>query len=243
MRPRSCSIKAVLRVLLVTSLLLAAGGCRPRIAAAPTREPVTLRFAYRQHTVDMEPLLDEFHEKYPWITVEARKMERWDSELDLAVKDGTIDIFLGGLEGLDYAQDGLLKPLDDVQLGDWASIRGDYLRGAWEALNIQGQQWGVPAGVDTLAVFINLDQLRALKLPVPDADWTLFEFLELAAGMNYPDGLPYNKANKLFGFCTTPEGFDPVIFIYLHGGRIVDDLDNPSMATLDDPLTIEAVEW
>jgi len=241
MRPLPHPVRAVICALLVSLLL--PSGCRPKTVAGPTRAPVTLRFAYRQHTVDMRPLLDDFHAKYPWITVEAKEMERWGDQLDLAVTDSTIDIFRGGREGLAYAQRGLIKPLDDLQLGDWASIRGDYLEGTWEALSIQGQQWGIPAGVDPLTIYVNLDQAKALKVSVPESTWSLFDFLELVTKLNYPDGLPHNKSAKLFGFCTTPESIDPVTFIYLHGGRIVDDLNSPSVTTLDDPLTIEAVEW
>jgi hypothetical protein len=32
-------------------------------------------------------------------------------------------------------------------------------------------------------------------------------------------------------------------FVYQHGGRITDDLQRPTIATYDDPLTVEAVGW
>ena len=242
--------RAICYALLVLLPLFTAG-CRPRLAYAPTREPVTLRFAYRPHivsrqaqrTAQMQPLLDDFHAKYPWITVEAVEMQQWDVQLDLAVKDGSIDAFLAGREALAYAQQGLLKPLDDIQLGDWASIRSDYLEGTWEGLSIQGQQWGIPASLDIMVVYVNADRAKALEVSVPDSEWSLFDLMELVTKMNYPEGLPYDQSLRLFGFCTSPESIDPVIFVYLHGGRIVDDLNSPSQATLTDPLTVEAVEW
>ena len=51
----------------------------------------------------------------------------------------------------------------------------------------------------------------------------------------------------LFGYGLQHDGesaiFEPVIFIYQHGGSIVDDLKAPTRATLDDPLNIEALEF
>jgi hypothetical protein len=36
---------------------------------------------------------------------------------------------------------------------------------------------------------------------------------------------------------------DAAHFVYQHGGRLCDDLQAPTYATYDDPLTIEALEW
>jgi len=250
MRRWSHTTKAVFCTLLVLLPLLASS-CRPRPAYAPTREPVTLRFAYRrqgesrnaQAAAEIQPLIDQFHEKYPWITVEPKEMEWESAQLDLAIKDGTIDIFQSDTEALAYARQGFLKPLDDIQLGDWASIRSDYLKGAWDALSVQGQQWGIPASLDVLVIYVNADQAKDLNISLPGTNWSLFEFMELVTKMNYPEGLPSNESGRLFGFCSTPESMDPVIFVYLHGGKIVDDLNSPSEVTLNDPLTVEAVEW
>jgi ABC-type glycerol-3-phosphate transport system substrate-binding protein len=33
------------------------------------------------------------------------------------------------------------------------------------------------------------------------------------------------------------------VFIYQHGGRVLDDWGDPTRTTFDDPLTIEALEW
>ncbi len=244
---RSQPIKRMLRHILLSMVslpfLLLAGGCAPQMAMAPTPEPVTLRMAYREHTRQLQPLLAAFHEQYPWITVEVRKVERFGNEIDLLIRTGELDIFIEGQQALAYAQGGLLKPLDDIQLGEWAGIRKDYYKGAWEGLQIQGQQWGIPAGLDMVVVYINVEQARALNVEIPTEAWTLSDFLELTAEMNYPQGLSQTTDAGGFGYCTTPQSMDPVVFIYLHGGKIVDDLNSPSKVTLDDPYTIEAVQW
>lgn len=224
-------------------LLLFGWGCAPQMAMGPTPEPVTLRLAYREHTRQLQPLIADFHEKYPWITVEVREVQRFGNEIDLLMQTGELDIFVEGQRALSYAQEGLLKPLDDIQLGEWAGIRKDYYKGAWEGLQVQGQQWGIPAGLDMMVVYINVEQARALSVQIPGQAWTRSDFLELATEMNHPQGLPHAANARLFGYCTTPQSIDPVVFIHLHGGGIVDDLSVPSQVTLDDPRTIEAVQW
>jgi len=209
----------------------------------PTPEPVVLRFAYRQNTAAMKPLLEAFQAKYPWIMVEAVEAQRWGNQLESMIENARVDIFREDSSAVRFATEGLLQPLEDLMLDQWGSIRDDYYKGAWESLSLNGQQWGVPAGLDIYVAYINADQLKALNLTAPPPDWGLFDFVELAIKMNHPEGLPTQEGTNLIGFCTTLESADPLVFVYLHGGRIVDNIANPTQATLDDPLTIEAVQW
>jgi len=222
---------------------MCSGACGPGAIVTPTPEPITLRFAFREFTVEIEPLLQEFHTRYPWITVEPVSADRFGNSMGPLVEMGNVDMFVDYTSALSYAAEGLIKPLDDLQLADWAPILDDYYPGTWETLRIQGQQWGIPANVDMYVAYVNLDQAQALHLELPGPEWTLFEFLELANAMNYPEGLPYLESSNLIGFCTVPEGMDVILFTYRHGGQIVDSIENPQVATLNDPLTVEAVQW
>ena len=244
-------MRAMRRWTLVAAFLALAAtmvsSCVPRITNTPSHEPVTLRFAYREHTVELETSLNAFHERYPWITVEPVVIERFGAGMGTMLEASAVDMFRDGRSAFQYLNEGMIRPLDEVQLGDWSDIRDDYFRGAWEGLRIQGQQWGVPAGLDILVAYVNMDQAQALKVKVPDpktnSTWDLLDFTEMAVTMNYPEGLPHAESARLFGFCSSPEGIDPVVFIYLHGGKIVDDLNAPSEVTLDHPYTVEAVQW
>lgn len=241
--PKSIRKYVVFIGLTVLSLILIVG-CMPDGVFLPTTEPVTIRFLYMKDMVDLSQQFVAFHEKYPSITIEAVEVERFGGgQFNAHIQTGNVDVFRTDREGLRYARQNMLKPLDDVQLGDWAGIRDDYFKGAWDSLSIQGQQWGIPAGLDMLVMYANLDQAQALNVRLPTGPWSLMDLTELAIKMNHPDGLPHAPDAKLFGLCTDMRGMDPVIFAYLHGGRIVDDLNNPSQATLNDPLTIEAIQW
>ena len=218
-------------------------GCEPRVEYVSSKQPVTLRFLVREQTAVMETLVAEFHARYPWITVEMVRAEQFSNQMDALIQTGDIDIFRDGREGLLYAEQGLLAPLDEVQLGDWSGIHDDYYPGAWEGLRLNGQQLGIPAGLDLLVTYVHLDHANALKVAIPDVNWTNLEFLELVTKLNYPEGLPNTESAKLFGFCSDPRGVDPLVFIYSHGGTVVDSITAPSQVTLNAPATVEAIQW
>jgi len=239
---RAKRLAHVLTVLAIA--LLVVSGCVPKIAAKPTHAPVTLRFGYREYTADFENLLAEFQEEYSWVTVEPVMFNRFGyDDLERTVENGGVDVFCYGTSALGLAGEGLLHPLDDMQVAAWDDYRDDYYDNAWEALTVDGQLWGVPAALDMMVAYVNLDQAKALDVDVPQADWDLFQFLDLAMQMNYPEGTPYSSSVKLWGLCTDPRNIDPVLFIYLYGGSIVDDLNSPTEPTLDNIRTIEAVDW
>jgi ABC-type glycerol-3-phosphate transport system substrate-binding protein len=238
------------RIILTCVLLsLLAGplvGCtQGAIGSRP--DPVTLRFAYRAGRVQIEPLLDEFHDQYPHITVEAVAVTS-AGDLRQRVAQGQVDLLRDNREALALVRNDLLRPLDEMLLAEWEGIRDDYYRGLWESLAIGGQQWGIPAGLDSMVLYVNMDAVRALGLTLPSSSqgpgsWDAFAFLELANALNDPDGLSGRLDSRMFGFCTNPEDWDPFFFIYAWGGRIVDDLNDPQRPTLDQNETIEAARW
>ena len=198
-------------VSLVLLMLVAASGCA-RFAPVPTPVPVTLRLAYREHTVELQSQAEAFHAKYPHITVQITKIQRWGNEIGTLVRGKQVDVFIESRSALDFAQQGQLLSLNEVLLDAWDSIRSDYYQGTWESLAVQGQQWGIPAGLDMYAFYLNTDVLRSLKLEVPSPNWTIEDFTELINRMNYPEGLP-SSDQKVYGFCTDPTGMEPLAFV------------------------------
>ncbi len=229
---------ALLACLGLVNLLL--GGCMG-FKLTPTPEPIVLRFAYYGHSEAMQSLFTQFTQQHPWITVESVEVGRESQDMATLAVSADLDLFRSGSSALRMAQSQLIRPLDELQLGDFAEIRDDYAKQSWEALAMGGQQWGIPAGLDVMVTYVNLDQVTALGVDLPQGTWTLDDFTELVNGLNFPDGLP-NSSAKLYGFCTAVDSMDPIVFIYLHGGGIVDNISSPSRVTLDDPLTIEGVQ-
>jgi len=229
-------------VILTLACLLATAGCD--VILPPKVEPITLRFAYREGVVSPDYLLDQFEQRNPGITIERIKLPRFDNNaLATRLRADEIDVFQDSRDALSYAQQGLIIPLQDILPQEWEEIRDDYYPGTWEALNVAGQQWGIPAGLDVYTFYANATAMEALGVDRPPSDWRLVDLVMFADQLNYPDRATSPTNQPLFGFCTDPDGYDPLVFIYMHGGTIVDDINTPTQVTLDDPLVIEAVQW
>ena len=185
-----------------------------------------------------------FEKEHPQIKIEPIEVERFGGGgMEQAVRYMDIDIYQDDRRAMQDVQEGLLMPVGDLLEAQWSPIEDDYFPGTWEALSLNGQQWGVPAGMDVTVAYMNKDHLSALNVEEPPAEWTVDDFLALTQKVNYPDGSAALTVPHLFGFCTMPQSTDPVLFVYLNGGRIVDDLNNPTQAIFDEPETVEAVQW
>jgi len=74
-------------------------------------------------------------------------------------------------------------------------------------------------------------------VPYPEIGWTWHDFLNAALALR-------DFKADVFGYgMNRPSLGDYLFFVYPHGGRLVDDLQNSTRPTFDDPLTVEALEW
>ncbi len=214
---------------LVCVLLLAAGCVR----ATPTPEPATITFAFLDSgRAYYEPLVAEFNQEYPYITVDLDDKPRRGAHI-LA----SADVALGGdwlLSGL--LDQGAVADLDALIEQDAAIELEDFYPGAIEHFTRQGKMWAIPAGLDGFVIFYNQDLFDRYGISYPGVDWTRQDFEEIVRSMRDPEG-------GVFGYGSPHVFLDVVLFVYAHGGRLFDDLYDPTRATFDDPLTVEALEW
>ncbi|MBN1994856.1 MAG: sugar ABC transporter substrate-binding protein [Anaerolineae bacterium] len=236
------SQKTLSLIWLVVWLLFSAfiSGCG--LMAAPTAEidPVTITFVYP--AVDegyYEPLVQQFNQSYPHLTVELKRVP-FDRLDDLAPDEA--DIFLV-YDYLVYQmkQEGDILDLSPFIEQDDVFDQADFYPGTVEMLSSEGKQWSIPAGVDVGVMYYNRDLFDQAGIPYPGLNWTWDDFLNSAVAVSNPEA-------GIYGYITTgstmdPSYFDAIFFVYQHGGKIVDDLQSPTRPTLNDPLTIEALEW
>jgi ABC-type glycerol-3-phosphate transport system substrate-binding protein len=208
--------------------------------ATPTPEPVTIRFVHPE--VDREryeELAREFNQKHSYITVELEPRE-WNRLDD--VDGGDVDVFVTEPFSLiELQEQGSVLNLDPFIERDKALILSDFYPGTAELLTIEGRSWAIPGGLDVMVMFYNKDLFDQHNVPYPDAGWTWNDFLNAAVATSDPDAGVYGYVTT--GSINSLQYFDAALFVYQHGGRLVDDLDTPTRATFDDPLTVEAVEW
>ncbi len=231
-RPRSTKTTHRIAALILGLLLLGAVGC---VRSTPTPEPVTISFAYANYdTEHYQQLLETFNELYPHITVELRP-KQWDMLGGLGAGDA--DCFVTSQFALSWLyEQGNALNLTPLMEQDESFEPDDFYPGTIGLYTREGKTYAIPAGVDIMVMYYNQDLLDQYGIPYPAIGWNWDDFLTTALSARDPTA-------DTFGYVPRIEIFDALTFIYQHGGRIFDDLGNPTRTTFDDPLTVDALEW
>lgn len=224
---KACAIAGLL-------FLSLSSGC---VKGTPTPEPVTITFAHLSLDEDhYAALVQEFNERYPYVTVELKPIQPRDWWRGQRGPD-EVDVFTtfdGALSELQ--KQGSILELDAFVEQDMSFELADFYPGTIEHLTVEGKTWAVPAGLDITVMFYNQDLFDRYDVPYPEAGWTWDDFMNIVLALRDP------QAN-VFGYASPDLVLDALLFIYEHGGRIADDLKNPSRITFNDLENIEALEW
>lgn len=223
----------LLTALLCTAMMAA---CATPVPPTPTPEPIRVYFAFPDSLGDYyDTLIAQFNEQNPGIIVERRTAgteEMWRylferGEIDTFVVSGE-DVAIAALREENAILD--LAPLIQAHDLDLS----DYFPSTLDPFQFDGSTWALPVGVNVSVLYYSKDLFDENALPYPQADWTWDDLLRAAIEIRDPDQDIYGLA--AFPFMTIP-------FVYQHGGQIMDDWQTPTRLTLDDPLTIDAIEW
>lgn len=231
--------RALMRVgalALIAFIALVVAGCG---RTEPPPEPVTLAFAFdRADEAHYARLATAFQEEHPHITLELRP-RNWDMVSGAPQADD--DVFITSQFVLPQllAQGQILELSAFAEQSDgfdWS----DFYPGAVDMMRSGGAVWGVPARIDLMLMYYNQDLFDARGAAYPSVGWTWEDFLMTALLLRDP-------MQDIYGYRPNYDGdmglADAVLLPYQHGGRVFDDLTNPTQATFDDPLTIEALAW
>jgi multiple sugar transport system substrate-binding protein len=207
-----------------------AGGPMSLPEPAPMAEPVTIKFTYDEDVVDAgyyERLAEAFHERYANLAVDLLP-EGWDQDWDVVADN---ELWISRMQ-----RGERLRSLDSFIEQDETFDRSDFYPATLEFLTIEGELMAIPAGTDLLVMYYNRDLFDQYGVPYPEIGWSWDDFLSRAVALRDP-------AAGIYGYAPEEEYLDSLNFIYQHGGKIFDDLQDPTHSTFDDPLTIEALEW
>ncbi|MBL7199500.1 MAG: sugar ABC transporter substrate-binding protein [Anaerolineae bacterium] len=225
--------------LLVAYLCVLAPGCSvlARLTPTPPLEPVRVRFAFHPSQQGYyEPLIAMFNEEHPDITVEPRTTRTQDTLRSL-LRDREADAYVLYAYDDQFAQlyeQGDLLNLTPLIEQDERFDLSDFNPGVVGACRREGEMWAIPFGVNLMVMYYNKDLFDRYGVPYPEMSWTWDDFVSAALLLRDPDEGIYGCAAD--GNMTIP-------LVYQHGGRLLDDWENPTRTTFDDPLTIEALEW
>lgn len=212
-------------------------GCGTPVPPTPTPEPIKIYFAFpAEQATYYDDLIAQFNETHPGVTVE-RKTAMTTETWNYLFQEKLVDAFTFSTESDFFprlkAEDGLLDLTPLTQQSDTFNL-DDFYPSVLEPFAIEGSVWAIPGSVTLGVVYYNKDLFDQYGADYPEMDWTWDDLLRAALQVRDPE-------QNIYGLVAFP--FFTIPFIYQHGGQIMDDWDEPTRLTLDDPLTIEAVDW
>jgi ABC-type glycerol-3-phosphate transport system substrate-binding protein len=221
-------------------LLIAQAGCSALQPATPTPEPIILKFAFQGSGTPYEVLAAQFQKLNPGVTVELNPLtDQYRGVQDLENMGADVIRWDASLMSTDFLP-SLLK-LDNVMIISKFS-KDDMIAGTLEALQTEGVQYGIPAGINPVVMYASPKRFADAGVQLPAGVWTLDDMLTAATKVNAQQS-QLSDPGYAAGICTQPQGFDPIIFTYLFGGNIFDRMPNPTQITLNRPENVQAVQW
>jgi multiple sugar transport system substrate-binding protein len=204
----------------------------------PIPKAVAITFAYgKSDTECIEAWVKEFNEQYPHITVNLRPKTTGELAWDLGPGDADVrEVFTAIIDS--QRERGDFVALDPFIETDESFDVSDFYPAALEAFTIDGKVWAIPHGTTSEVIFYNKDLFDQYGAPYPEVGWTWDDFVHTARALRDPEA-------GIYGFAHSPDvaGWFHWAFIHQHGGRVLDDVQNPTRTTFNDPLTVEAMAW
>lgn len=209
----------MLSVLLVTAVLAGAA----LSAAAQAEEPVTIRYwqYYFQTKVELiDELIAEFEAQNPGIRVIHQDFpyEAYGPRVATAIPAGEgpeiANLFYGWLPA--WVNAGYLMPLPIPA----EEIEAEFVPMV-QAAKVDGQYYGLPTGVRTLALFVNMDMLRAAGFDGEIKTWD--DFIEAGQRMAERRGPFYTRLGFGFGPAGQDHHLVREVLIRQFGGRPYSD--------------------
>jgi len=175
-----------------------------------TTEPVELTMQLWDETQlpVVQENVDKFNAEYDGkihVTIEQIPWDSYWAKLDASLETSEApDVFWMNVYIYKYVSAGLLEPLDSYIAADGFDT-SIYSQGRYEAYNLDGVQYALPKGLDTVAVALNTEIFDRYGVALPTDGWTwddmrtiaseLRDKIEAAGGSEYPivmelDGQP-----------------------------------------------------
>lgn len=193
-----------------------------------------------------EELVAAFHTVHPEIGVElihvpSQSDYRQRLGADFAAGTPADIVLINYRRYAPFAAKGVLEPLGPYLDQSTVIQVEDFYEKAVDPYYWQGTLFCIPQNLSSLVVYYNKDLFDQAGAPYPRNDWTWDEFLQAAQAITQDtdsDGM-----TDIYGLGTDATIFRVAPFVWGNGGDLVDNSDDPTGLTLDDPATYEALQW
>lgn len=190
-------MKYLLKLLVVGSLWTSLG----------VAQEVTItywQYEFGARVTAISQLIEQFEAENPGIKVlqETFPYDNYQEQVAASLPAGTgpdvVQLFYGWLPT--WQRSGYIEPLPE-QFFDTAKLDAEFVPMA-QAAKINGQYYGLPTAVRSLALFYNADKLKEAGYDNPPASWS--EFLEIAKALTIKRGPRFEQ----IGYGIAPTGQD-----------------------------------
>lgn len=245
---------SLMLMLLVCVLIVAACSSKNNNAPAPsnsatngentqaTEKPKQVKLTIGlpgSYEVTSKEIIDRFIETHPHITVDIQEAPWGDftSKIATQIAGNTMpDVwFQENATILGYGKRGVAEDLAPYIERDLNA--GDYIDGLFSAKTPEGQVWGVPHGINPVALAYNKAAFEAANVDLPTDEWTFADLIEASKKLTVKEG----SETKQFGFIgsySITNGWFP--WIKQAGGSALDESKTKSM--INDAKSIEGLK-
>ncbi len=140
-----------------------------------------------------------------------------------------------------FAQKKVLEPLGPYLAQSKLIQESDFYPEAMAPYYWNGTLTCIPQNISSLVVYYNKDLFAQAGIDTPSDDWTWDDFLKTAQALTMD--MNNDGDSDIYGLGTEATIFRVTPFIWMNGGDLVDDPQNPTGVALDTPETREALEW
>jgi multiple sugar transport system substrate-binding protein len=191
-----------------------------------------------EEIVVYESLVESFKKDFPDVDVKMIPLADKDDHLakiaTSASGGNTPDVFLVNFrEYSQFVESGAIEPIGP-RLEDLDMDLTDYYEPPVDAFTYDDELQCMPQNVSSLAVYYNKALFKKAGLDAPEEGWSWEDFRQTAIELN---------GNGIRGVGIEPNVIRLAPFVWSNGGEIVDDPENPTTFTLDDPAAREALEF
>lgn len=144
------------------------------------------------------------------------------------------DVFLINFrEYSQFAARGSLEPVGPL-LEDAGVDFADYYSQPLDAFTFDGALQCMPQNISSMVVYYNTDLFKKSDVPRPPTGWSWADLRQAALDLT---------KGEVRGLGIEPQVIRLAPFVWSNGGEIVDDPQDPSRLTFDDPASREALEF
>lgn len=221
----------VVGVVLVVALVILGGGIFAfmQFQKSQTPENVTLTYwGLWDEKAIMEPIIADFETANPNIKVQYEMQDikglgQYIERLTTRINNGTGPDIIRFHSSWTRQLRNYLLPFPQAFL-EQTQLEEDYYLTVERDMKLNGAYYGIPLGIDTLAMFVNTQLLQAKGLPVPD-DWNeIYERYAPNLVVKDQDGKILTPSIALGTFDNITHAPDIIAMLMLQNGSDFDDL-------------------